>query len=70
MNLVLKIPVSSNQMIFALFFVILFTFGIVLMYRKDKSVHQVHYSKTARYTFLSFILFITVLFIIKFVLHQ
>jgi len=66
----LKIPISSNQLIFAAIFIVVFAIAIYFTYKKDKKVHQQHYKKTGLWTFFSFLIFIGVLYVIKFVLHK
>jgi len=71
MNLfLLKIPVSPAQLVFAAIFALVFSVLIYFTYKKDKAVHKQHYKKTGLWTFASFLLFIAVLYVIKFVLHK
>ncbi len=55
---------SSGQLIFALFFVVAFTFLMILSYRKDKKLHQRNY-KGVTWVLVSFVIFVLALFLIK-----
>ncbi len=55
---------STGQTIFALFFVITFTITMILVYRKDKTLHTKNY-KGVKWVLISFIGFVIFLFLIK-----
>ena len=70
MLLFFKIPISSGQLVFTGFFVVAFAVLIYFSYKKDKTVHKAHYNKAGRWTFISFLLFLAVLYLIKFTFHK
>ena len=55
---------STGQTIFALFFVITFAITMILVYRKDKTLHTKNY-KGVKWVLISFIGFVIFLFLIK-----
>lgn len=55
---------STGQLYFALFFVIMFVSIMIYVYRKDVSLHKIHY-KGSLWVLFFFLLFIGILFIIK-----
>ncbi|TDS57572.1 hypothetical protein C8P70_11572 [Myroides indicus] len=55
---------TSGQIQFAIFFVVIFTIVIAIMYRKDINLHRLHY-KNRFFILIAFIAFIGSLFIIK-----
>lgn len=55
---------STGQLIFALFFVIVFIAAMIYVYRKDLNLHRMHYKGSGK-VLLGFIAFIIILFIIK-----
>ena len=60
---------SKGQVIFAILFIIGFIFLIVKAYRKDKYFHRKNF-KGVRWVALSFVAFVIILFIIKYVLKN
>lgn len=60
---------SSGQIIFAIAFVIVFVIAMVIMYRKDLKMHATYY-KGSLWVLLAFLLFIGLLFVIKFTLKD
>lgn len=56
---------TKGQWIFAAFFVITFVSATIYSYRKDKSLHQKFY-KGSSWIFVGFLVFIGLLFVIKF----
>ncbi|TMM53165.1 hypothetical protein FEE95_19030 [Maribacter algarum] len=60
---------SSGQLIFAAFFVIVFAVIIVFTYQKDKKLHLSNY-KGVKWVALTFLIFILLLFIIKYLLKN
>jgi hypothetical protein len=60
---------TTGQIYFAIFFIIAFVITMVLVYRKDLKVLKPFYTKT--YTiFIVFIVFIGLLFLIKFLMKD
>lgn len=51
---------STGQLVFAILFLIVFTFVIVFSYRKDKNVHRKFYKKNI-WVFVIFVVFILLL---------
>jgi len=60
---------STGQLIFAALFFIAFVVIIAFSYRKDKKLHKKNY-KGVTWILLSFIIFIIILFIIKYFLKN
>ncbi|MHA7864370.1 hypothetical protein [Flagellimonas marinaquae] len=60
---------STGQLIFAALFFIAFVVIIAFSYRKDKKLHKKNY-KGVIWILLSFIIFIIILFIIKYFLKN
>ena len=60
---------TKGQVIFAILFIIAFFFLIVRAYRKDKNLHRKNF-KGVRWVALSFMIFVIILFIIKYVLKN
>ncbi len=58
---------STGQLIFVIFFVIVFVGFIAYSYRKDAKLHKKQY-KGSRWILIGFIGFIGLLFLIKYVL--
>jgi len=56
---------STGQLIFAVLFVIAFTLLMIISYRKDKILHQKFY-KGSWLILVGFIIFISILFLIKY----
>ena len=56
---------SQGQLLFAVFFVIAFGTLIVISYKKDSKNHKLHYKGSIK-IFITFILTIGILFLIKF----
>jgi uncharacterized membrane protein YedE/YeeE len=60
---------STGQIYFAIFFIIVFIITMIIAYRKDLKVLQPFYKKT--YTiFIVFLVFIGLLFLIKFLMKE
>ncbi|TQD37741.1 hypothetical protein FKR84_09720 [Haloflavibacter putidus] len=55
---------SQGQLLFAVFFVIVFAIVMVISYRKDLNLHKKYY-KGSLFILIGFLLFIVALFIIK-----
>jgi len=60
---------SQGQIIFAALFVVVFIVVMIIMYRKDLSMHRVYY-KGSLWVLITFLLFIGLLFIIKTTLKE
>jgi hypothetical protein len=60
---------TTGQWIFAAVFFIVFTIATIFMYRKDKSLHKIFYAGSYK-ILIGFLLFIVLLFVIKFVLKD
>lgn len=60
---------SKGQLLFALFFVIIFIGVMIWSYRKDFKLHKLHYKKTAIVVLLALIIMITLFTVITFSLH-
>jgi len=60
---------TEGQLYFAIFFVISFTVFIILSYRKDKKLHKKYYSGSL-FILLGFLVFIAILFAIKYFVKQ
>ncbi|NER15447.1 hypothetical protein GWK08_18480 [Leptobacterium flavescens] len=60
---------STGQWAFAIFFVIAFIAVMLFSYRKDKNLHLKYYKGT-KWILLGFILFVIILFIIKFLIKD
>ena len=60
---------TKGQVIFAILFVIGFVIFIVRSYRKDRNFHRKNF-KGVRWVALTFIAFVILLFIIKYVLNK
>ncbi|MCL6265204.1 hypothetical protein M3P07_01860 [Flagellimonas sp. 2012CJ39-3] len=60
---------STGQLIFAALFFIAFVIVITLTYKKDKSWHKKNY-KGVQWVLISFVLFIIILFMIKYFLKN
>ncbi|MGI9553110.1 MAG: hypothetical protein ACR2MT_18025 [Aurantibacter sp.] len=58
---------STGQLIFAVLFAIVFTVVIWLAYRGDRRLHSKNY-KGVKWVALTFLLFITALFVLKYLL--
>ncbi|WP_116787408.1 hypothetical protein [Flavobacterium psychrotrophum] len=56
---------TTGQIIFAIAFIIVFATVLVFMYRKDLPLHKKYY-KNSYLILLCFLLFIALLFVIKF----
>jgi len=56
---------STNQLIFAICFFVVFVIVMIIMYRKDLALHKREY-KGAKWILLGFIVFIALLFVIKY----
>lgn len=60
---------SKGQIIFAVIFTILFFTFLVLSYRKDKKIHSKNY-KGVQWVGIIFIIFLLILFCIKYLLKD
>jgi cytochrome bd-type quinol oxidase subunit 1 len=60
---------SSGQLIFAGLFVVVFVTIIILSYKRDKNLHLKNY-KGVKWIALTFLIFIILLFIIKYYLKN
>ncbi len=60
---------SNGQLIFAAFFVIVFIVVMIFSYKKDKQLHLKNY-KGVKWIGITFITFIIILFIIKYLLKN
>lgn len=60
---------TQGQLVFAALFVIAFIITMIYVYRKDISLHRLHYKGTFKVV-IGFILFIAFLFAIKFYLKK
>ncbi|MEP0266543.1 hypothetical protein [Dokdonia sp.] len=58
---------STGQLIFVIFFVVVFVGFIAYSYRKDATLHKKQY-KGSKWVLLGFIGFVALLFLIKFTL--
>ena len=58
---------SSGQLIFILFFIVLFISAIIYSYRKDSKLHKKEY-KGSKWILIGFIAFVLLLFAIKSIL--
>ena len=56
---------SQGQLLFAVFFVMIFITLMIFSYRKDSKNHKLHYKGSLK-IFLAFVLIIGILFLIKF----
>ncbi|WP_273566219.1 hypothetical protein [Maribacter halichondriae] len=56
---------STGQLIFAALFVVAFTIFIILSYKKDKKLHEKNY-RGVKWVGIVFIIFILILFMIKY----
>lgn len=61
---------STNQLYFALFFVITFTIAIIYVYRKDLKLHKMHYNGSSKWVLVGFLSFVALLFILKYYLKN
>lgn len=59
---------SSGQVAFALFFIVAFTAVIVWVYRKDRKSLGTQY-KGVQWVLLSFVVFVILLFLLKYILR-
>ena len=60
---------STGQTIFALLFIIVFVVTMILMYKKDKTLHSKNY-KGVKWVLLTFVGFVIFLFLIKYFLKN
>lgn len=60
---------TQGQWIFASFFVVAFIIAMIYVYRKDISLHRLHY-KGAFKVLIGFLVFIALLFVIKIYLKR
>lgn len=55
---------TPGQIKFAIFFIVVFVITAVLVYRKDKGLHKMHYKGSYK-VLIGFLLFIAFLFVVK-----
>ena len=60
---------TTGQIYFAIFFIIAFVITMILVYRKDLKILKPFYKGTY-YIFIGFIIFIGLLFLIKFLMKD
>jgi mannose/fructose/N-acetylgalactosamine-specific phosphotransferase system component IIC len=60
---------STGQVVFTVFFILLFTISLVFSYRKDKKLHTKNY-KGVKWVGIVFIIFVIFLFAIKYILKN
>lgn len=60
---------TPGKLIFAIFFVVTFTFVITLAYKKDKKLHLKNY-KGVIWVLFTFIIFVIFLFLFKYLLKN
>ncbi len=60
---------SNGQIIFAALFAVVFVTVIVFMYKKDKKIHSHNY-KGVKWVGILFIIFLAILFCIKYLLKN
>lgn len=60
---------STGQLIFAAFFILTFSVVLVLSYKKDKNLHLKNY-KGVKWVGIAFILFVIILFGLKYLLKN
>ena len=60
---------TKGQVIFAILFVIAFVFFVVRSYRKDRNFHRKNF-KGVRWIALTFLAFVILLFVIKYLLNK
>jgi hypothetical protein len=60
---------SKGQLLFALFFIIIFAGVLIWSYRKDFKLHKLHYKNTSIVVLLVLIAMITLFTVITFSLH-
>ena len=60
---------STGQAIFAVLFVIAFVIAMVLVYRKDRTLHAKNY-KGVKWVLIAFIGFVIFLFLVKYLLKN
>jgi hypothetical protein len=61
---------TKGQLVFAGFFVVIFITAIAFSYRKDKRLHAIFYPGGSRKILIGFLLFVVLLFVLKFVLKE
>ncbi len=60
---------SNGQIVFALLFIVVFAIIVFYSYRKDKKLHLKNY-KGVKWVGISFIIFLVILFCIKYLLKN
>ena len=60
---------STGQLIFAILFIIVFALVIIRTYKKDKKLHSKNY-KGVKWVGIFFIIFLLILFYIKYILKN
>jgi len=61
---------SSGQLVFAACFIVVFVVAMAFAYRKDKGMHQQFFSGGTRNILLAFLLFVLLMFAMKFLLKH
>jgi len=60
---------STGQLVFAISFIIVFSIVITLTYKKDKKLHSKNY-KGVKWVGIIFMIFLLILFLIKYLLKN
>lgn len=60
---------STGQIVFAFFFIVVFSLILLRMYQKDLNWHKIHYKGT-KWVFFAFISFILILLTMKYILKN
>ncbi len=61
---------STNQLYFAIFFVITFTIAMIYVYKKDFKLHKLYYKGSSKWVLVGFLSFVAILFILKYYLKN
>lgn len=61
---------STGQIYFAIIFVIVFVTIMFFVYKKDLSLHKLHYKGSSKWVLVGFISFVVILFILKYYLKN
>ncbi len=60
---------STGQLIFAALFILVFAFVLIISYQKDKNLHRKNY-KGVKWIGIAFVLFLIILFGLKYLLKN
>ncbi len=60
---------SEGQLIFAILFAITFILVVIISYRKDRNLHRKNF-RGVKWVLLTFLIFVIILFIIKYTLKN